>query len=135
MRIWRKKSKPITMAEVAERLRGFMLDSQLQNGHELAVYLGCTPLSNEVQEKEEQESDKRTDRISYLIPMIFAQAHAMAEASVALQRTMITAEPISEETWKHSRMLIEQVTMSTLLGSISQLVDMGLLEVPRKKRK
>ena len=135
MGMFKKKSKPVTMAEVSERMRGFILDSQLQNAHELAVYLGCSPLSNEVAEKEEQESDVRTERVGYLIPMLFAQAHVISEASVALQRTMITTEKVSEETWKHSRMLVEQITMSTLMGSVSQLVDMGLLEIPRKKKR
>lgn len=134
MSLFKKKSKTVTMHEVQERLRGFILDSQLQNAHELTTYLGCSPLSLEVATKEEQESDKRTERVGYLIPMLYAQAHAISEASVALQRTMITTEKVSEETWKHSRMLVEQITMSTLVGSVSQLVDMGLLDIPRKKR-
>jgi hypothetical protein len=30
--------------------------------------------------------------------------------------------------------MMEQVTMSALMGGISQIVDMGLLEIPRKKK-
>jgi hypothetical protein len=136
--IFKKKPKltPTTLLDVIERVRGFVLDSQIQNGHELSYLLGCSQLSDEVAEKVEQESDKRTERIEYLLPLIYTHSHFLAEASTAYQKQVIDDEAVlPDEVWQHSQRLIEQISMSTLLGSISQLVDMGLLEIPRKHRR
>ena len=137
----KKKKKqitdPVSLSEVSTRLRGFLIDSQIQNAHELALILGCSPLSDEVREMEDDESDKRVERISHLVPLLFAQAHALAESSVEYQKANISKD-ISElpsETWWESRKILEQIAMSALLGSVSQLVDMGFLKLPKKKDK
>jgi hypothetical protein len=133
----KKITDPVSLSEVTTRLRGFLIDSQIQNAHELAVILGCSPLSDEVKEMEEDESDKRVDRISHLVPLLFAQAHALAESSIEYQKSNLTKEieNLPNETWWESRKVLEQVAMSALLGSVSQLVDMGLLKLPKEKKK
>jgi hypothetical protein len=133
----KKVTDPVSLSEVTSRLRGFLIDSQIQNAHELAVILGCSPLSEELREMEEDESDKRVDRISHLVPLLFAQAHALAESSIEYQKSNITKDidGLSSETWWESRKILEQVAMSALLGSVSQLVDMGFLKLPKGKKK
>jgi hypothetical protein len=133
----KKVNDPVSLSEVTSRLRGFLIDSQIQNSHELAVILGCSPLSEELREMEEDESDKRVDRISHLVPLLFAQAHALAESSIEYQKSNINKEidGLTSETWWESRKILEQVAMSALLGSVSQLVDMGLLKLPKGKKK
>jgi hypothetical protein len=133
----KKKSVPdVSITEITRRLRGFILDSQIQNGHELSVILGCSEISDEVAEMEEDESDKRLARIDYLIPLLYAYSHSLAEGAVEYQRENASAEvkDLPEELWRESRRMMEQVTMSALMGGISQIVDMGLLEIPRKKK-
>lgn len=132
-----KMTDPVSLSEVTARLRGFLIDSQIQNAHDLAVILGCSPLSDELKEMEEDESDKRVDRISHLVPLLFAQAHALAESSIEYQKSNLTKEieNLPNETWWESRKVLEQVAMSALLGSVSQLVDMGLLKLPKRKKK
>jgi hypothetical protein len=133
----KKKSVPdVSITEITRRLRGFILDSQIQNGHELSVILGCSEISDEVAEMEEDESDKRLARIDYLIPLLYAYSHSLAEGAVEYQRENASAEvkELPEELWRESRRMMEQVTMSALMGGISQIVDMGLLEIPRKKK-
>ena len=133
--MFRKKHKDITLSEISQRIRGFVMDSQIQNGHELAVLLGCSPLSSELEEKEEQESDVRTSRIAYLIPLIYAFSHTLADATTDFQRSNLKdADKVPDEVWQQSRTLMEQLSMSTLLGAISQLVDMGFLEIPRNRK-
>jgi hypothetical protein len=140
---WKKQAETydVTPVEIARRLRGFILDSQIHNAHEIAVILGCAVSSDEVLEKEEEESDKRVQRISYLVPLLFAQSHALAEGAMEYQRTALEEEAekegikISNETWLESRRLMEQVAMSALIGAISQLVDMELLQIPKQLRR
>jgi hypothetical protein len=133
-----KKNRPkdVTLGELNSRLRGYILDSQIQNGHELSVLLGCTSLSDEVAEREEEESDKRLERISYLVPLLYAYSHTLSEGAVEYQRQNLPAElkDLPDELWTASRRMMEQVTMSALMGAVSQLIDMGLLEVPRKMK-
>jgi hypothetical protein len=133
----KKITDPVSLSEVSSRLRAFLIDSQIQNAHELARILGCSPLSDELKEMEDDESDKRVDRISHLVPLLYAQAHALAESSVEYQKANITKDigDLPSETWWESRKILEQIAMSALLGSVSQLVDMGLLKLPKRKKK
>jgi hypothetical protein len=133
----RKRSKEsISINEMSNRLRGFVMDTQMNNGHEIAVRLGCAAISDEVAEREEQDSDERVSRIAYLMPLIFVQARAVAEGAIEFQKTsMPNAEKVPAEVWANSRKMMEHIAMSTVIGSLSQLVDMHLLEVPRKLRK
>jgi hypothetical protein len=135
----KKKSKSTseTLTEISARLRGFILDSQIQNAHELAVILGCSAISEDVQEREEEESEIRLERISHLVPLLYAQAHALSEGAVEYQKTNLPdgLKDIPNDIWMESRKMMEHVSLAALLGSVSQLVDMGLLELPKKKRK
>lgn len=133
----RKKKDELTLSEVTNRLRGFILDSQIQNAHELSVILGCTPLSPELQEKEEEESDNRVERIASLIPLMYAHAHVLAESAVEYQRSNVKSEALKnlpDDMWWESRKMMEQMALSVLLGSVSQLLDMGLIKLPRKRK-
>ncbi|CAB4123931.1 hypothetical protein UFOVP45_64 [uncultured Caudovirales phage] len=133
--MFKKKKKPPTIGELTNRLRGFMLDSQIQNGNELAILLGCSPISDELLEREEEESEKRTDRIGYLTPLIYAFSHTLSEAAVEYQRENFEgAEKLPAEIWTASRRMLEQATISVMMGSLSQFVDMGLLNVPKEKK-
>lgn len=134
------KAKPdidvYSLSEISARLRGFVLDSQVQHAHELSVILGCSVISDEVAEREEEESDKRVARIVHLMPMLYAHAHSMAEGTVEYQRmqTVGKLKDIPEDLWHESRTMMTNLAVSVLVGSISQLVDMGFIELPRKSK-
>jgi hypothetical protein len=132
----KKKKKIWTINDVSAKLREFILDSQIQNSHELSVILGCGKISDELAEKEEEESEKRVARISHLIPLLFAHSHALAEGSIEFQKTNLPPElrTLSDEMWQESRKLMEQIAMSALVGSVSQLVDLGLVKLPKDKK-
>jgi hypothetical protein len=138
MKIFKKKPKDRVppMAEINNRIRGFIMDSQMQNSHEIAFILGLPPISDEIAEKEEQVSDDRVERIEYLIPILYAHAHTLAEASIEYQKTALEgADDMPKEVWTFGRKMLEQATLSALMGSTSQLVDMGLLEIPKRIKK
>lgn len=128
------KKKKVKKYNLTERIRGYLLDSQISDPHELSVVLGCSPISEEVKEKEEKESDKRVDKIAYLIPVLHEHAHTLADGSVLFQQQAPEAKDheIPDEIWEKTRHMMEHISFSTLLGSISQLVDMGLIKVPKE---
>jgi hypothetical protein len=138
MKIFKKKKKNRVppMAEVNNRIRGFIMDSQIQNSHEIAYIMGLPNLSDELAEKEEQVSDDRLERIEYLIPILYAHAHTLAEASIEYQKANIEdSNVLPKEVWIFGRKLLEQVALSALMGSTSQLIDMGLLTIPKRIKK
>lgn len=132
----KKKKNPLSITEISSRLRGFILDSQINDAHEMSVILGCSAISDEVQQREEEESDKRIERIAYLLPIMYAHSHALAEGAVELQRSNTSEElkNLPNELWWESRKMMEQVALSALMGSIAQLIDMGLLQIPKEHK-
>jgi hypothetical protein len=132
----KKKNRVPPMAEINNRIRGFIMDSQIQNGHEIAHILGLPAISDEIAEKEEQVSDDRVERIEYLIPILYAHAHTLAEASIEYQKSNVEdLDGLPKEMWVFGRKLLEQVSLSALIGSTSQLIDMGLLTIPKRIKK
>lgn len=133
---FKKRSSEISIAEINARLRGFLLDSQINDAYEMSLILGCGHISEEVAEKEEDESEKRVDRIAHLVPLVYAHAQALAQGSVEFQRSNLpdSFPELPDEVWWDSRKLMEQVATAAMLGSIAQLVDMGLLEIPKRYR-
>ena len=134
MRLFKKSKADLTMAEISTRMRGFLLDSQINNAHEISLILGCAAESDELMEKEEEESEKRLERISHLIPLLYAHAQSLSQGAVEYQRSNLPTSmgKLPDAVWWDSRKLLEQVSVAALLGAISQLVDMGLLEIPKR---
>jgi hypothetical protein len=137
----KKKKKPKlemqSLAEISARLRGFILDSQVQNAHELSVILGCSAISDDVAEREEEESDKRVERVLHLMPLLYAHAHSLADGTVEYQRmkaSEIINKELPEELWHESRTMMTNLAVSVLVGSLSQLVDMGFVTIPGGKK-
>jgi hypothetical protein len=128
-----KKQEIPSIAEISTRLRGFIMDSQIQNGHELSVILGCSAISEELQIHEEQESDKRLEKIAHLVPLLYAYAHTLSEGAVEYQRSNTPEElqGLPDELWWESRKMMEQVALSALMGAFSQIIDMDLLKLPK----
>ena len=134
MRLFKKPKADLTMAEISTRMRGFLLDSQINNAHEISLIIGCAAESDELMEKEEEESEKRLERISHLIPLLYAHAQSLSQGAVEYQRSNLPTSmgKLPDAVWWDSRKLLEQVSVAALLGAISQLVDMGLLEIPKR---
>jgi len=131
----RSKDKLPNVQEIYARIRGFILDSQIDNPHELALALGCSKISEDVAEMEEDASDERIDKISYLAPLLIFFAKTIAEGLIESQRKDTPVDEIPPEIWANTKRLIEHTAISAMTGSVTQLVDLGLLEVPKRRRK
>ncbi len=142
-----RKKKPaeldsdMLMAEIMYRMRGMFLDSQLQDAFALSVIAGASYVSDEVAEKEQQDSDKRFSRIEYLMPLIVAQCYQVAKATTELHRTKMGSESneAPDEYWDYYFSRSHQIAIASVTGAICQLVDIGLLSlgpiIPRSVKK
>lgn len=124
----------VSMSGLQARIRGFVYDSQIPNPQEIASYLGCSAISDDVEEREEQESERRVARIATMIPMLYAYAHSMAQATVA-QQIEAADEKIPSSAWKATQKVFTQISLNTMVGAIAQLVDLDFLTVPKVKRR
>ena len=142
-----RKKKPaeldsdMLMAEIMYRMRGMFLDSQLQDAFALSVIAGASYVSDEVAEKEQQDSDKRFSRIEYLMPLIVAQCYQVAKATTELHRTNMgeASSEAPDEYWDYYFSRSHQIAIASVTGAICQLVDIGLLSlgpiIPRSVKK
>jgi hypothetical protein len=129
----KKKTAKMSLGDISPRLRGFVLDSQIQNAHEISVLLGCSAISDEIAVKEENESDKRVEKISYLIPLLYAYSRTLSEGTAEYQKMNLPEEleDLPSEIWLESRKMMEQFALSILIGAVSQMIDMNLLQIPK----
>lgn len=125
-------------ADVKNALRDFLLDTKAPNAYEASLDLGCLPLSLDVLEKAEDESDKRVDKIAHLLPNI--TSYAVAYSDAVLSRVLDKSEELPDELegpvmdlLDKFHILIEESMGNVMIGAISQLVDTKQLLLPRKK--
>lgn len=132
---FKKAKKLFDFADINTRMRGFILDTQLTDAHEIAEILGASFISDEVAEREEEESDKRLDKINYLVPLMYAHIRILTEGATEYQKATISPSvEIPDELWDANKAQVEKISMAAVQGIISQLVDIGLLELPKKYR-
>jgi hypothetical protein len=138
---FRKKKKELDLdaltTEVMFRMRGLLLDAQLEEAFSLSVISGTSMVSDEVAQKEQEESDLRFSRIAHLQPLIFAHTYHIAKSMAELQRIRMGkgAEVIDPEEWENVIAATQQIALASVVGSLSQMVDLNLLTVgPRIPR-
>jgi hypothetical protein len=135
--IWnRPKRARTTLGDMTSRIKGFILDSQVTEGEHISLLLGCSPASEEVAERELEESDNRVAQVDHLIPLMYAYCHAMAQGMVEHQQSHASEEEleqIPQAAWGATRKVFSQVALNSMLGAVSQMVHLGLLTVNPKK--
>jgi hypothetical protein len=124
----------MSLPELSSRIRSFIYDSQLPEAEEVIAYLGMPDISEEVLDKEYEASEERVAEISHLIPLLYAFAHTMAEGITEYQKAELDEEELlPSSAWVMTRKVFTQVSVSTLVGALSQLVDLGIIEVKTRK--
>jgi hypothetical protein len=127
---WKKKPKVKTI-EILSHIREFLYDSQFKEADALAVILGAPIISEELMDKEFEQSDLRIEEIAHLIPIVHSYAHLLAGAMVTLEKKASETENDDhpEEFWEMMRTLLEQISMSLTIGVVSQLNQLDLIKV------
>jgi hypothetical protein len=128
---WKKKKPKMRELEITTHIREFLYDSQFKEADALAVILGAPVISEELMDKEFEQSDLRIDKISHLIPLVHTYAHLMSDGMVKLERGEADREgdEFTDEFWEMMRVLLEQISMSLTIGVVSQLNQLELIKV------
>lgn len=141
MKWFRKKPQQIDaealMGEIMYRVRGMFLDAQLEEAFALSVLAGASYVSDEIAEREQQDSDKRVERIAHLIPLIHVQTYQISKATTELFKTKLgeEANEAPEGYWDMYFDRSQQITLACVIGSVAQMVDVGLLSLGPVKPK
>lgn len=113
-------------------MRWFLYDTGLIDPNEIANRLNLTPVSDEGNVKEEEDSDYRMDAIADLIPFIEIMAEITADAITAIQVKDIEESlenDVSQVTHEMTimRQMYKVVALSSLISSFSAAVELGIL--------
>ncbi len=129
---WISKSVPVSTLA-----RWYLYDLDVSNPNKLAVALDLTPVSEEGDEKERQDSDVRVARLDPIIPFIYTMADINAKAVFQVQRHELpkemrdflnTASPELEQLVK----FYESMSFAAIFSALSSGAELGLLELSGK---
>ena len=134
---WNKKRKvrrvEIKHLPLPVLIRQVIYDTMLMPAEEIANIMGLPPISDDVAEMEERESQKRLEKFSILIP--FIDSHADIAAKIAASAYMIEdeeedygeLEKLGIEDLEQLTKLFRLVALSSSISCVSTLFSLGLI--------
>jgi hypothetical protein len=134
---WKKKSKAkrvqIKQLPLPVLIRQVIYDTMLMPAEEIAYAMGLPPISDDVAEMEERESQKRLERFATLLP--FIDSHADIAAKIAASAYMIEDEEedynelgkLGIEDVEQLTKLFRLVALSSSVSCVSTLFNLGLI--------
>lgn len=129
---WVTKSIPVTTLA-----RWYLYDVEVNNPNALAVLLDLTPVSEEGDEKERQDSEVRVDRLYNIFPFIKTMAEINAKAVFQVQRAELPEEltkllnPNSPEMEQLIK-FYEHLSFAAIMSAFSSAAELGLVELSGK---
>lgn len=137
MNFFKKRKKPeyeIVSKDIplTNLMRWFLYDTGLINPNEIASRLNLTPVSDEGDIKEEEDSDNRMGAVAELIPFIEIMADITADAITAIQVKDIE-ESLEEDGAQitHEMTIMRQmykvVALSALISAFSSASELGII--------
>ena len=135
---WKKKSQAkrveIKHLPLPVLIRQVIYDTMLMPAEDIANIMGLPPISDDVAEMEERESQKRLERFAKLIP--FIDSHADIAARIAASAYMIEddeedygeLEKLGIEDLEQLTRLFRLVALSSSISCVSTLFNLGLIK-------
>lgn len=126
---WVSKSVPISTLA-----RWYLYDLDVANPNKLAVSLDLTPVSEEGDEKERQDSDVRITRLEGMMPFIHTMADINAKAVFQVQKNELPEEMrkfLSTESPELEQLVkfYESMSFAAILSALSSAAELGLIDV------
>lgn len=131
---WFKRKKEVEYEIIATEvpmstiLRWYLYDTGLGEANILAEHVGLSRVSEEGDTKEKEDSTLRISRISELMPYIDAVSDMSASTMLALHKSSVMRDDLSEEETESTKIIYKAVGMSTLIGALSIALDLGILD-------
>lgn len=116
--------------------RWYLYDTDLENPNQVAVRFGMSPVSEEGDEKEVEDSDKRLTNILSLYPYIgaIADINAKAVASAQLLKLQESGDGIEENS---SEFIIQElyrmIGHAAITSAFSTAIELGIVRLNDKK--
>ena len=135
---WKKKRKAkrleIKHMPLPVLIRQVIYDTMLMPAEQIANAMGLPPISDDVAEMEERESQKRLERFATLLP--FIDSHADIAARIAASAYMIEdeeenygeLEKLGVEDLEQLTRLFRLVALSSSVSCVSTLFNLGLIK-------
>jgi len=135
---WKKKHKvkrrEIDHLPLPVLIRQVIYDTMLMPAEKIANIMGLPPISDDVAEMEERESQKRLEKFATLIP--FIDSHADIAAKIAASAYMIEdeeedygeLEKLGIEDLAQLTKLFRLVALSSSISCVSTLFNLGLIK-------
>ena len=129
-------SHDVPMSTVA---RWYLYDTDLTDDvNGLAEMIGLTPISDEGEAKEREESTARIDALRAIYPFLDLMSNISAEALTMHHLKELTTEDDIEKSalvkdLKNMQVVYRAVALSTLIGSFSIALNLGLIDTDAVK--
>lgn len=126
---WVTKAVPVTTLA-----RWYIYDMDAKNTNKLAVELDLTPVSEEGDEKERQDSDIRVDRVMALGAFFATMAEINAKAIMQVQKSELPPQ-VQVAFEKHSHELeqllyfYQSMSYAAIFSAFSSAAELGLVEI------
>lgn len=120
--------KNIALQTIQSKIREFLFDTQIEEAEHMSELMGCSPLSEELFNREADESEKRIKKIEHLIPLAFVCATTLADALVKHELEHSTEKTKNPVQALITRQIVLASAFPAIVATLSQLVDMGLVK-------
>lgn len=133
VRLFRRKKKRISVTQVPlpVLMRQVIYDTMLTPPEGIADVMGLPPISDEVSEMEEQDSQARLSRMGALLPLIDSHADLCAKITTAaymLDDSSGDTDALSEKDAAQLHELFRLVSLSAAVSCVSTLFSLGLID-------
>ena len=133
--MWWKKPKRVKVIDIGNSVRSLLIDSGIPNIDFFDAALGIHAASNDVIEKEIEESETRLSNIAPIMPIVYAYCALIKDASTA---AIVEEMNAPEEQKEAISAVINKFAMGISLGAatgiLSQLVDHGFVNLNVRKK-
>lgn len=111
--------------------RWFLYDTGMGNENEMAEVIGLTPVSEEGDAKEREDSDARVENIDYLIPFMDHISNLTAEVVAQSQKNLMLEDGLNPEDVANDLEVVKKVykaiALSGMLSSFSIANELGFI--------
>jgi hypothetical protein len=111
--------------------RWYLYDTAISDHKVIAELMGLTPISEEGEVKELEDSVERLDKLSFILPFINAMADVSSNFMTAVHLTEAKKSndvEVTDEDTEAMLSVYRLVALSTLVGSLSIALTLGLVQ-------